>query len=130
MNKLEILQQIFQLCVIPLLGILTTYLVKYIQIKSEEIQFVKNTELTEKYKRMLTETITDCVIATNQTYVDSLKNQNAFTKEAQEEAFKRTSETILQILSEEAQEYLTAAYGDLNKFITTQIEATVNVEKK
>jgi len=36
---------------------------------------------------MLDDTITKCVIATNQTYVDSLKDKNAFDKAAQEEAF-------------------------------------------
>ena len=34
---MEILQQIFELCVIPLLGILTTYLVKLIRKKNKEL---------------------------------------------------------------------------------------------
>jgi len=32
-----LINEIFQVCLIPLLGVLTTYLVKYIQIKAEEI---------------------------------------------------------------------------------------------
>jgi len=72
---------------------------------------------------MLDETITKCVIATNQTYVDNLKGQNAFTKEAQEEAFKKTYEAVMAILSKDAQEYLTNAVGDLNTYITNSIQA-------
>lgn len=34
--------------------------------------------LATKYITMLSKTITDCVIATNQTYVDSLKAQGKF----------------------------------------------------
>jgi len=36
---MEILQQIFELCVIPLLGILTTYLVKLIRKKNKELTY-------------------------------------------------------------------------------------------
>ena len=36
---------------------------------------------------MLSQTITDCVLATNQTYVDTLKAQGSFDAEAQKIAF-------------------------------------------
>jgi hypothetical protein len=36
---------------------------------------------------MATDTITNCVIATNQTYVNSLKEQGKFDEAAQKEAF-------------------------------------------
>ena len=38
MEWLPLLYQILEICVIPLLGILTTYIVKYIKAKSAEIQ--------------------------------------------------------------------------------------------
>ena len=34
MDWFNLLTQIFEVCIIPLLGILTTYIVKYIQVKS------------------------------------------------------------------------------------------------
>ena len=40
-----------------------------------------------KYLKMLSETITKCVIATNQTYVETLKKQGKFDEEAQKIAF-------------------------------------------
>ena len=87
MDWMEMLKQIFQVCIIPLLGILTVYIVKFINAKSEELKATANNELYQKYITLLTDTITSCVIATNQTYVDALKDKNAFDKEAQKEAF-------------------------------------------
>ena len=39
---------------------------------------------------MLNETITKCVIATTQTYVETLKKEGKFDKTAQETAFSKT----------------------------------------
>jgi hypothetical protein len=47
-------------------------------------------ELADKYVQMLTDTITACVIATNQTYVEPLKKQGKFDAEAQKHAFELT----------------------------------------
>lgn len=129
MDKLELLQQIFEVCIIPLLSVLTVYLVKFIQAKAAEIGEKTNDELTKKYVDMLAKTITDCVVATNQTYVDNMKNQNCFDEEAQRHAFQMTYATVLSLLTDEAKKYLEAFYGDLNGYITNKIEAEVNWNK-
>lgn len=129
MNWMEMLQQIFQVCIIPLLGVLTAYLVKYIQVKAEEIKTTTDNELTKKYVDMLAKTISDCVIATNQTYVDNMKKENAFDAEAQRHAFQVTYAAVLNLLTDEAKVYLEAFYGDLNSYITNKIEAEVNWNK-
>ena len=59
-----------------------------------------------------------------------LKDKNAFDGEAQKEAFKKTSDAVMLILSQEAKDYLSTIYGDLNQYIITQIEASVNENKK
>lgn len=129
MDWMEMLQQIFQVCIIPLLGVLTAYLVKYIQVKAEEIKTTTDNELTKKYVDMLAKTISDCVIATNQTYVDNMKKENAFDAEAQRHAFQVTYAAVLNLLTDEAKVYLEAFYGDLNGYITNKIEAEVNWNK-
>lgn len=123
------LQTIWQICIIPLLTVLTAYIVKFINKKSESLQKTTDNELYKKYIALLDETITKCVIATNQTYVEALKNKNAFDAEAQKEAFKRTYEAVMAILSLEAKNYLEHAVGDLNTYITKAIEAQVNINK-
>lgn len=129
MEWLPLLYQILEVCVIPLLGILTAYIVKYINMKSAEIQVKVENDTADKYIAMLSDTITACVIATNQTYVEALKKQNAFTAEAQKEAFNLTYNAVMAVLTEDAKQYLTEVYGDLTAYITTKIEAEVNVSK-
>lgn len=129
MEWLPLLYQILEVCIIPLLGILTAYVVKYINVKSMEITNKVDNDLADKYILMLADTISACVIATNQTYVETLKKNNAFTVEAQKEAFNLTFNAVMAVLTDEAKEYLTAIYGDLNAYITTKIEAEVNVSK-
>ena len=129
MEWLPLLYQILEVCIIPLFGILTAYIVKYINAKSAEIQIKVDNDTADKYIAMLADTITACVMATNQTYVEALKKNNAFTKEAQQEAFNLTYNAVMAVLTEDAKHYLAAAYGDLTSYITTKIEAEVNVSK-
>ena len=126
---LNLLQDILDMCIIPLLGVLTAYLVNYIRAKSIELTNKTDSEMADKYIKMLTQTITDCVIATNQTYVEALKKQEAFTKEAQKEAFQKTYDAVMLVLTDDAKDYLAEAYGDLTAYITMKIEAEVNMSK-
>ena len=125
----EIVIQIIQVCVIPLLGILTKYLVDYLTAKRNEINSKTDNETAQKYTNMIYQTVVDCVIATNQTYVDSLKKSGSFDEAAQKEAFNRTMNAIMTILSDDAKEYITEATGDLNTYLTQLIEAEVNQRK-
>lgn len=125
----EFISQLMNIVIIPLLGILTTYIVKLVNAKINEISSTKNNELEQKYLNMLNETITKCVIATTQTYVETLKKEGKFDKTAQETAFNKTYTAVLAILSDEAKKYLTEAVGDLNLYITQQIEAEVKLTK-
>lgn len=129
MDWLDLLHQIFEVAIIPVLGVLATFLVQYINIKKEEILIKCENELGDKYINLLAETINNCVIATNQTYVESLKAQGKFDVEAQKEAFAKTQDAVLAILSDDAKEYLENMIGDLTLYISQQIEAQVNINK-
>ena len=129
MDWLEMLQQIFNILIVPVLTAVSLFLVRFIQSKINELKAKVNDETLQKYMDMLNKTITDCVLATNQTYVESLKGQNAFDKNAQLEAFKKTYDAVMDILTEDAKEYLDEALGDLSGYITTKIESEVNTNK-
>lgn len=129
MDWLNILQQIFELCIIPLLAIITRSLVIYISMKKDELKNKTDNELAKKYLDLLNDTIANCVIATNQTYVEALKKENAFTADAQKAAFEKTYQAVIATLSEEAQKYLPEVVGDLQTYITQKIEASVNQNK-
>lgn len=129
MNWLEIIPQIFEIVIFPLLAALTVYLVAFIHTKRKQLQEKTKNETLVKYLEMLDKTITDCVIATNQTYVNSLKSQNKFDAEAQKEAFRLTYEAVLNILTEDAAMYLSEAIADLETYITSRIETEVVMSK-
>ena len=126
---MELILQIFGFCVIPLLGILTAHVVDYLKAKKKQINITADTSLKNKYTSMLIETIADCVTATNQTYVESLKQQGKFDAEAQKIAFQSTYDAVLALLTDEAKVYLANLYGDLSLYITQKIESEVNNQK-
>ena len=121
---------IFQIVLIPLLGILTKYLVALISQKIKEMTDAKDDATYTKYMNMLRDTITDCVIATNQTYVDSLKKEGKFDAEAQKKAFEKTYAAVMAILTDDAKNYLTEIVGDLDKYVSNLIESNVKTSKE
>lgn len=119
---MELLRQIFEVCIIPLLAVLTSYLVHYINKKIDNLDHVKNTDLIKNI-------IDNCVIATTQTYVDTLKKEGKFDAEAQKKAFEITKEAVLATISTDLRKYLEASYDDIDAFLDKQIEAAVKINK-
>lgn len=129
MDWLELLQQIFEVCLIPALGILTAFFIKWLRAKEIEVLDKIDNDTADKYVALLFDTISVCVSATTQTYVDALKKQGKFDVEAQKVAFQMTLEAVMSVLTEEAKIYLTNIYGDLSAFIASKIEAEVKAQK-
>lgn len=126
----ELMKQIFEICLFPLLGILTTFLIIFISKKAQEIKIKVDNDLYNKYIDMLQQTIINCVVATNQTYVNALKAEDKFDSEAQKIAFQKTYDAVMAILSDDAKTYLNEAIGDLQTYIINQIETEVNFNKE
>ena len=126
----ELIKQIFEICLFPLLGIFTTFAIMFISKKAQELKIKTDNELYDKYIDMLKQTVVNCVIATNQTYVDTLKAEGKFDGEAQKIAFQKTYDAVMGILSEDAKVYLNEAIGDLQTYIINQIEAEVRLSKE
>lgn len=129
MDWANVVKQIFELVVFPLLGIGTTYLIVLINIKIKELKKKSDNDLEKKYLDMLNNTITDCVLATNQTYVNELKKQGKFDMDAQKIAFQKTYKNVMALLTDEAKKYLTEALGDLQTYVNNKIEAEVLLNK-
>ena len=129
MNWMEILAQIFEIVIFPLLGVGTAYLCYFIKVKIAELKEKTRNEKEKKYLDMLDKTVCEAVIATNQTYVEALKKAGKFDGAAQAGAFKKTYETVMKLLTEEAKTYLTTLVGDLEADIQNKIEAQVNLAK-
>jgi hypothetical protein len=59
-----LITQIMEIVIIPLLGVLTTYIIKLINVKINEISETRESVIEQKYLDMLNDTISDCVVAT------------------------------------------------------------------
>lgn len=129
MDWIQVLQEVFNLILIPLLGIIAKYFIQFVSIKIEEIKVKQTNAEAIKYLDQIDKAVTNCVIATNQTYVESMKNKNAFDGEAQKVAFQMTYDALMATLTAEAKNFLAMAYGDVEVYLRTLIEAKVNTNK-
>ena len=125
----NILTQIFELILFPLLIVGATYLIYFLSVKTEEIKDKTDNDTFDKYLDMLNNTITQCVIATTQTYVEALKKEGKFDAEAQKIAFQKTYDNVMSILTAESKYYLQTALGDLEAYVNNKIEAEVALNK-
>lgn len=129
MDWLNILNQIFDVCLIPLLGLATSALIVFVKQKITEGKTRLNNEMATRYLDLLEVTVIDCIRATNQTYVNALKDKNAFDGEAQKEALALTTAAVQTILSEEAKNCLNLFVGDIEVLIKEKIEANIGLVK-
>jgi hypothetical protein len=129
MDWMKVLEQTFELVVYPVLSLVGVYLTYLISVKIHEIKQKTNDETAKKYLDMLDTTIQNAVLATTQTYVESLKKEGKFDAEAQKAAFKQTYDAVMKVLTADAIKYITTAVGDLEIYITNKIEADVKLCK-
>lgn len=125
----EILTTLVQVVVIPAIPVLVTYLVKYLKAKAEQTTTKINNELVRTYLQEATDAVLQAVTYTAQTYVDTLKKQGKFDKEAQKIAFNTAKDIALKLLTDEAKQMIEDLYGDLMLWLETKIEQTVNEQK-
>lgn len=130
MNWLNILNQIFEICIVPLLGLATTALIVFVKAKISQGKASTNSEIAIKHLAVLEQTVVDCIKATNQTYVNALKDKNTFDAEAQRTALMQTASAVSQVLSDDAKTHLTDLFGDLETLIIEKIEANIENAKK
>lgn len=109
--------------------VLTTYAVGFIRKLGENAKVNTESITVKTYIQEVTDAVTDAVAATNQTFVDTLKSKGGFTKEAWTEAAQKSLEACLKSISPAALEFMQRAYGDVNAYLTTKIEAEVRRQK-
>ena len=96
----------------------TAVLIKWLNSK------IKDKELAA-FATTITTVVGNAVKAVTQTYVDSLKGTDAWTKEAQEKALQMALETAKSELTDEALAYIESQHGDIDKYLVTLIESTL-----
>ena len=89
-----------------------------------------NDENAKKQLTKATEIVTSAVRSVLQTYVDTLKANGTFDAEAQKTALTKAKEMALNQMNIDVQNFIEDNYGDLDNWLTVQIEATINLIKR
>lgn len=127
---MQLVYDIFKTVLIPLLGIGVSYLIYLFKTKVDQLKQNTDSEVQRRYLDLLEKYVIDAVVATNQTYVNALKEAGTFDLDAQKEAFRRTKDAVLELLTEDIKELLGTFVGDLDTYVNNLIESTVHYNRE
>ena len=119
---MEVLELLTQLVILPAIPILASYAVMALKSWANNKAIEAENATVAEYLTEITEIISQAVLCTTQTYVDSLKAQGKFDEEAQKIAFEKTKNTVLALLTQDAKDFLAKMYGDIDLWLDTKIE--------
>ena len=119
---LNIISDVVSAIVLPLISIGGTQLIKLINSK------IKNQEAS-KLLSDATSIVLNAVRTVTQTYVDTLKANGSFNKDAQLVALNKAKDIALSQMSSDVKDFINANFGDVQLWITNQIEASINLLK-
>lgn len=108
--------------ILPLISFAGTKLISWLNTKIKD-------ENAKKQLEVATTIVTNAVRSVFQTYVEALKKSGSFDAESQKIALTKAKDEALSQMSREVKEYITTNYGNLETWLTTQIEATINILK-
>lgn len=123
-----LIETLFYLIITVIMPVLATYFVQLMNTKTKEI--VKDMDDTAMANAIDTaeKLVAEVVTQTAQTYSDACKENSEngkLTTEQAQKAFDKTRNTIYLLLSDEARKYIALAYGNVDKWLATQIEVAV-----
>ena len=108
--------------VLPLISIAGAKLIQFINSK------IKNNKAADLLTTATTIVI-NAVRSVFQTYVEALKKEGNFNKDAQIIALNKAKDIALTQMTDEVKNYLVTTYGSLDSWLDTNIEATINILK-
>lgn len=115
----KIISVVFTAFIISLITMLGTKLISWINSK------IKN-EKAAGLLTQATEAVINAVRSVFQTYVEQLKAEGTFDEQKQKNALLKAKDLALSQMTEEVKTYIQYNYGDLQLWLTTSIEATIN----
>lgn len=124
MNELlmNILSVVVTAVILPLISFAGTKLISYLNSKIKD----------QNARELLTQAttiVTNAVRSVFQTYVDSLKASGSFDEQAQKQALTKAKDIALSQMTDEVKAFIDKNYGSIDAWLTTTIEATINLIK-
>ena len=115
---LNILAAVTTCIILPLISFLGIKLSQWLSTK------IKDEKAAALFTKAV-DIVTNAVRITFQTCVESLKNSGSFGKNEQLIAFEKAKTIITSELTEDLKTFIVQNYGDLQTWISNQIEATI-----
>lgn len=123
------MENLIKALLIACVPILTTFLIRFINTKVNVIKSDQSMKEYLEYISLAEQVVIDVVVALNQTIVETAKLEGKFDNQMAKEVFVRAKNDIQVILSEKAKEAIKIIYGDVDIWLETIIESTVNENK-
>ncbi len=124
MNQIfiNILAAVVTCIILPLISFLGVKLTEWLNTK------IKN-EKGQALIKKATDIVLNAVRCVFQSYVEALKKSGGFDQKAQIYAFNLAKDIALKQLGDDAKNYIALNYGDLEEWLKTEIEASINLLK-
>lgn len=119
---LNIISVVVTAVILPLISYAGARLITWLNTKIKD-------ENAKQQLTIATDIVTNAVRSVFQTYVEALKKNGTFDKESQKTALIKAKKDALAQMTDDIKEYITKNYGDLETWIITQIESTINILK-
>ena len=114
----EVIMYIIETVLKLIVVVLIPYLANLVRVKVKNDKQAKYLDLAEKLIR-------DAVTQVQQTYVENMKAEDLFDKQAQAEAFERVKANVISVMNKEMIDIVIEAVGDFDSYMRNIIEAQV-----
>lgn len=119
---LNVLSVVVSAIILPLISVIGAKLVAWLSSKT------KNEKATNTIKTA-NDIVMNAVKCVLQTYVDSLKKEGKFDEASQFLALSKAKEKALEQMNEQTKAFIEKNYGNLDSWLTTNIESTISTIK-
>ncbi|MCL2818023.1 MAG: hypothetical protein FWD39_06540 [Clostridiales bacterium] len=121
----ELLTTLLQAVLAAAVPVVAAFAAKLLHAKAEESREDNKEGVLSHAKWQATDAVAAAVAHTSQTYVDELRKSGQFSPGNQAEALRRARETAKDLLTRDAHSILQEAYGSVNDYLETLIEAEI-----
>ncbi len=125
----EFIATVLQAVLVAVVPVCAVYIGKGVKAVVQYFGAKSDNDLAKKYMNAVADAVSTAVTYTSQVYVDKLKEQGQFSKENQVEALGIAIAQAKNMLTAEAAGFLQNAYGDINEYLKSRIEAEVRNQK-
>ena len=125
----EVMNLIETLVLAPLIIAISSFLIALIRQQTSKIEEKIKDEKAKRMLEIAENVVSQAVATVSQAYVDGLKKDGIFDTDAQKEAFEMSKEKIYMLLTTDTLQAVKDNYGNVEEWIDTKIEETINKSK-